>query len=141
MGIAEVFAVLALIHVTFLSFTRDLWAIGFVFEQRPKPTRWLGIPLAILLIVVGVSLFGTNLHAVFFPLVALGPWLTIHLVRLFAWWRDDGETKRAALEVRTVEALRIGNRAPTLDQRFPWRDYLFDVARVRQQALYEPPPI
>ncbi|EJL24240.1 hypothetical protein PMI02_03742 [Novosphingobium sp. AP12] len=141
LAIAAMLGASVLLHVTFLSFTRDLWMIQFVYAQRPQPARWIGITLVVVLMALGLALFGPKTQAVVFPLVAVGPWLTVNLVRLYAWWSDEAETKRAALEIRKAEALRLSEPVPTLEQRFPWREYVFDVARVRQQTLYEPPPI
>jgi len=141
LAIGVALAGIALLYVTFLSFTRDLWMIGFVYAQRPQPARWIGITLVVVLIALGLSLFGPKSQATVFPLVAVGPWLTVNLVRLYAWWSDDAETKRAALEIRTAEAVRLSEPVPRMEQRFPWPEYVFDVARVRQQTLYEPPPI
>lgn len=146
-GIGAVLAVVlslagvALLYITFLSFTRDLWAIGFVYAQRTNPTRWIGVIVLVLLLVLGIWFFGARTQAALFPLVAVGPWLTVNMVSNFAWWRDNNEIKQGALEMRSAEAQRVGDPAPTLQRRTPWADYIFDVARVQQRALYEPPPI
>jgi hypothetical protein len=136
-----VIAGVAVFWITFLSFTRDLWAVGFVFEQRRKLTTWVGVPLVVLLVSGGAALFGVKSAAVLFPTLALGPWITIKVVALWSWHSDSRDTRRAALEVRTAEALRVGAPLPAADRRLPWPGYIFDVARAEQRALYEPPPI
>lgn len=132
----------ALLYVTVVSFTRDLWLLMvFVREERKRLMRRVGGPVALLLLATGVWTFHAFPKAALFPLIAIGPWLTMRLVAQFAWWFDDEETRAAALNIRAAEALRLDERSPTLSQHLPWPDYIFDVARARRTALYEPPPI
>jgi hypothetical protein len=141
LALAGMVAAGVLLWITFLSFTRDLWTVAFVFEQRRTLTTWIGGPVTLLLIATGFVLFGHTSSASLFPVLAFGPWLTIKLVAFWSWRRDGPGTRNAAHAIRMAEALRIGDPAPSVDRRFPWPDYIFDVARAEQRALYEPPPI
>lgn len=135
-GIAAAFFIAA------ASFTRDLWALPFLYELRRRSVFWIGASVGSSILVVTLWLFGLRYPTVpLFALLAVGPWLTVKLVRIVAWYADGAEIRGAALEIRVAEAIRLEESSPTINQRWPWSSYLTDVERARRRNLYEPPPI
>lgn len=132
----------ALLWVALLSLTRDLWRIVFLYETRRAPTLGFGSAIAIgVYILAGITLGAKHYVAMMFTVTALGPWLLVKSVSLYAWLRDGPEVRQAAMEIRSVEAARMRETLPRIDQKLPWRGYLFDVERAVRRGRYEPPPI
>ena len=141
-GLLLTLVFLAFIWVALLSLTRDLWRIVFLYETRRAPTLGFGSAIAIgVYILAGITLGAKHYVAMMFTVAALGPWLLVKSVSLYAWWRDGPEVRQAAMEIRSVEAARMRETLPRIDQKLPWRGYLFDVERAVRRGRYEPPPI
>ncbi|WP_242121277.1 hypothetical protein [Sphingomonas lacusdianchii] len=133
---------IAALLVSVGSFTRDLWALPLLYELRRREVFWIGIVVGSVIFSGTLWTFGLRHPTVpLFVLLAVGPWITVKLTRLFAWYTDASETRAAALEVRVAEALRLDETLPTIGQRWPWASYLCDVERARRRTRYEPPPI
>ena len=141
-GLFLTLILLALLWVALLSLTRDLWRIVFLYETRRAPTLGFGSAIAIgVYILAGITLGAKHYVAMMSPVAALGPWLVVKSGSLYAWWRDGPEVRQAAMEIRSVEAARMRETLPRIDQKLPWRGYLFDVERAVRRGRYEPPPI
>lgn len=141
-GLLLTLVLLALVWVALLSLTRDLWRLAFLYETRRAPTIGFGSAIAIgVYILAGATLGARHYTAIMFAMAALGPWLLVKSVSAYAWLRDGVEVRQAALEIRSVEAARMRETLPRIDQKLPWRGYLFDVERAVRRGRYEPPPI
>lgn len=141
-GLLLTLVLLASVWVALLSLTRDLWRIVFLYETRRAPTIGFGSAIAIgVYILAGLTLGAKHYVAMMFAVAALGPWLLVKSVSAYAWLRDGVEVRQAALEIRSVEAARMRETLPRIDQKMPWRGYLFDVERAVRRGRYEPPPI
>lgn len=132
------------LYLALRSLLADVWNLLFITDL---PSRKIPAFVFFLLWSFPVawgtlSLFGTaRIASLFFVLAAIVPALTWLSLNLWAWWRDDGQTRRAALEIAIERAHRRGEPTPIANTKRPWKDYLFDAEVARRRDLYEPPPI
>lgn len=137
-------AALAFFYVVARSLLSDIWKFALVVEL-PSRRRAGSILLCLISLTVAwafVETFGTaGYKAGIFFVAAITPALGWYALSWWAWCRDDGDTRRAALEIAAERAERFGEPVPQLTQRSPWKDYIFDVETAARRARYEPPPI
>ena len=126
------------------SLLSDLWKIAFLSElpSRRLAAQIIFILVGLPIVVASTLFFGPKrLDAVIFAGIAITPALAWYALDWWAWWRDDLETRSAALDLARERASRERNAPPSIDQAAPWKDYVFDVEAARRRTEYEPPPI
>jgi len=141
LGAAGCIALALLIGKSLLS---DLWKFLFLaeFRYRIKSAQVFFGLSTIPASVVYLTVFpGYNLDILFFLILTTAPTFAWYATTFWAWQQDDIETRQAALVVAAEHAERDREPVPRIDQRLPWRGYIFDVETARRRAAYEPPPI
>ncbi len=144
-GLVIGFAVpLLLTYLALRSVVSDAWSLLLLSELPSRRIAGIIISLLWLVPIVwgSMALLGiTRPGAILFISFATAPALSWVSLRWWAWWRDDLDTRLAAFQVATERANRRSEPPPLVDQKMPWKDYVFDVEVARRRELYEPPPI
>lgn len=122
----------------------DLWKFAFLSElpDRQKHAQMItaivGLPI---FSVSALFLGGENLTACIFVAIAVVPSVVWYVLNWWSWCHDPRDMRKAALEMAVERLSRANLKLPTLDQKIPWSDYLFDVEASKRRDAYDPPPI
>jgi hypothetical protein len=126
------------------SLLRDLWRLAAltVLPARQRLAQWLVTGVLVAVAIAGAVFFGVRATGPLnFLVLAVVPTVAWSLLRWTAWWRDPVDVRAAALDVAIERADRLNLPRPTLTQRWPWPEYLFDVEAASRRRAYQPPPI
>lgn len=136
--------ILAIVLVGLHSIVSDVWKMALL-SVLPSRKRVGFVSAAVFTGVIVMSagpLLGQQAsQALPFLVVGLVPWLSWQVVTWWAWFLDGAAVRASALEIAVERTERDGDPAPRLDQRAPWKEYVFDVEAARRRSSYEPPPI
>ncbi len=135
---------LAISTIAAHSLLSDLWKFFFLQELRSR--------LKALSTIVGVATIppmflyltafrSSGLDVAIFLCLAIVPALAWYGLGWWAWLHDDPATRRAAWDIAVERAERYREPPPRIDQKMPWKDYVFDVETAQRRLKYEPPPI
>lgn len=126
------------------SLLSDLWKLLLISETpaRQRAARTIFLLCAFPVMACSLLLLGiSNFPAACFLAATIVPAVAWKILVYWGWRTDSLDDRSAALAIAIERAERFSKNPPTHTQRFPWKDYLYDVETARRRERYEPPPI